>query len=75
VTACEICGDIPERHHIVSRGSGGVNEDFNILHLCRVHHVEFHNSGRVSFANRYPFLEYRIRKACEKQGKRYNKDD
>jgi hypothetical protein len=55
---CEICG-MPnaDRHHIKTRASGGSNEDFNIIHLCRKHHSECHQIGRWSFAKKYDITE------------------
>lgn len=41
-------------HHITTRGAGGDNHDWdNIAGLCRLHHVEIHQIGRLTFCMRY----------------------
>lgn len=51
---CLVCHDqIVERHHIKTRGSGGSDDESNIMILCRTHHVEFHSIGRNSFIKKY----------------------
>lgn len=32
-------------HHVRTRGSGGSDESFNLMPLCRGHHVVIHNKG------------------------------
>ncbi len=52
---CVCCGSLNvERHHFKTRGSGGSDENFNILFLCRLHHVEIHKIGNNRFANKFP---------------------
>lgn len=51
---CIICGDPSERCHIKSRGSGGGDEEWNIMHLCREHHIEQHKRGWLGFSSVYP---------------------
>lgn len=54
---CVICGRIPsDRAHIKTRGSGGKNQEFNLIRLCREHHSEQHNIGFVSFSEKYPVI-------------------
>jgi len=72
---CEICGRDAETHHWVSRGSGGPREPWNEVPLCRVHHCYAHSLGRVSFAYRYPQFEARIRDACERCGRQFDKGE
>lgn len=50
---CIICGLSGERHHVKSRGSGGTDDDWNIMYLCRKHHTEFHLIGSTTFVNKY----------------------
>lgn len=70
--ACEACGfPSQDLHHIITRKTGGEEEDFNYLALCKVCHMVWHNIGRVSFATRYPHLMPKIKEACEKQGRRF----
>lgn len=40
--------------HIKSFGSGGVDEDWNLMSLCRFHHSLQHTLGIMTFLNRYP---------------------
>jgi 5-methylcytosine-specific restriction endonuclease McrA len=71
---CEICGASPvDGHHIISRATGGVEEEWNYLALCRVDHAVFHMMGRYSFAQRYPQFEEKIKTACENMGRVFNK--
>ena len=54
---CLICGFLGvDLHHIKSRGSGGKDDDWNIVPLCHPHHQELHQIGTVEFAeNNYEF--------------------
>ena len=51
---CIICGAQGEKHHFKSRGSGGTDDEWNIMPLSRGHHVEFHKLGATTFVNKYP---------------------
>lgn len=42
--------------HIKTRGSGGNNEPWNIMKMCREHHTEQHALGWWRFANKYPIV-------------------
>jgi hypothetical protein len=42
---CVICWNDADRAHIKSRGSGGCEEDWNLMHLCRWHHQRQHMAG------------------------------
>ena len=50
---CIICGAHGEKHHFKSRGSGGTDDEWNIMYLCRKHHTEFHRIGATTFVNKY----------------------
>ena len=51
---CAVCGTTPvDVHHINSRGSGGDDSLANLVALCRFHHVELHQIGRYTFADKY----------------------
>lgn len=52
------CNYKSERHHIKSRGSGGCDSDFNILTLCRNHHIEIHSIGPVRFCEKYTDIKF-----------------
>ena len=71
---CEACGyHAEELHHILTRRSGGADEEYNWLALCKVCHHIYHDIGRVSFAERFPACEAKIVSACEKAGRKFNK--
>ena len=58
---CIACGVNPpnEAHHIKTRGSGGGDDAFNILPLCRLDHILVHQLGDFKFYNAHPhLLEY-----------------
>lgn len=55
---CDACGKhrILERCHIRSRGAGGSDDDWNILHMDRVCHQFQHQCGFVRLIYLYPNL-------------------
>jgi 5-methylcytosine-specific restriction endonuclease McrA len=74
--ACEICGHTTEElHHIISRKTGGLEEEWNYLALCRYCHNGFHSIGRYSFAVRYPSVYDKIKTACENMGRVFDKGE
>lgn len=47
---CLVCGNpIADPHHYKTRGAGGERT----IHLCRVHHEEWHLKGREAFCVKY----------------------
>jgi len=71
---CEACAfPSEELHHIITRRSGGLDEDFNWLALCKGCHLLFHSLGRASFCKRYPHLEAKVREACDMMGRVFDK--
>lgn len=45
-----------EPHHIPEKGNGGVGiktDDNRAINLCHEHHLEFHQHGRNTFAEKY----------------------
>jgi 5-methylcytosine-specific restriction endonuclease McrA len=73
---CETCDHTAEEiHHIISRKSGGPDEEWNWLALCKYCHAGFHSIGRYSFAVRYPSATAKIKDACERAGRVFNKGD
>jgi len=73
--ACEACYVLPsdELHHILTRASGGPDEEWNWLALCKGCHILFHSMGRASFCKRYPHLEAKVREACDMMGRVFDK--
>lgn len=67
---CYICDAPAERHHIVSRGAGGTDDEINILPLCREHHREIHAVGWQTFCRRYQWVIGVIEAAREAQGRK-----
>lgn len=63
--SCLVCG-VPDVDvaHIKTRGSGGGNDDDNVMHLCRDHHTEQHKIGIVTFVEKY----WRVRRALQDKG-------
>jgi hypothetical protein len=51
---CAICGrQLADWHHIMTRKSGGPDDAWNLIPLCRQHHVEIHSVGRITFLKKY----------------------
>ena len=70
---CELCGAPADPHEWVTRGAHGPREGWNQASLCRFHHGQYHSMGRVSFAMAYPQFMERIKAACERCGKVFDK--
>lgn len=52
---CLVCNrDHADRAHVRTRGSGGGDEPENIMPLCRLHHIEQHKIGIITFIEKYP---------------------
>jgi len=48
VNFCVACGTgAIEKHHVKTRGSGGPDEDWNLVPICRPCHTELHHRGQV----------------------------
>jgi len=43
-----------DRAHVKTQATGGTWDDFNILLLCRRHHVEQHTIGWIKFMRKWP---------------------
>lgn len=52
-TACYSRSNI-DIHHIKTRGSGGTDDSYNLMPLCRFHHIEVDQIGLVKFSRKYP---------------------
>lgn len=52
---CAICGSLKDIDpaHIKSRGSGGPDEDWNLVALCRFDHIRQHASGFVKLYEKH----------------------
>lgn len=47
--------------HIVSRGAGGIDETWNLLHLCSRDHIQIqHQKGWKEFLMKYPHLSEKV---------------
>ena len=47
---CQVCGRRPvDPCHIRSVGSGGKDEPWNVIPMCRLHHREQHDKGWIKF--------------------------
>lgn len=69
-TFCAICGGRPaDPHHINTRGSGGPDESWNIMRLCRLHHRQFHDWGWHKFCLTYPRVAGAVMSARNRMGR------
>ena len=50
---CEICKKPSDPCHIKSQGSGGDDVEYNLISLCRAHHVQSHAIGWLKFSDRH----------------------
>jgi hypothetical protein len=55
---CTVCGNRGELHHIDTVGMGNdrteiIHEGMEAMCLCRVHHGEYHNTGKTAFCDKY----------------------
>lgn len=51
---CLVCNSVQvDVAHIKTKGSGGFDEEWNLMPLCRIHHTEQHKIGIVTFAIKY----------------------
>ena len=73
---CVACGGPgTDLHHIKSRGSGGSDEDFNLVRLCRECHSALHHKGQVRlFKNNLRFASALEEKGwgLDERGKLWN---
>lgn len=54
---CVACGKTPsDPAHIISRGAGGDDVDWNLIALCRKHHSMSHALGWFKFCQLFPFV-------------------
>lgn len=56
--SCAACWAPPpsDPAHIKTRGAGGPDTDWNVIPLCRTHHIEQHKIGWCTFLGRYWIL-------------------
>jgi 5-methylcytosine-specific restriction endonuclease McrA len=55
---CALCNDkAVDLHHIVFRSHGGNNSSYNLISLCRVHHLQAH-----SYQHKYYTILFNIQK-------------
>lgn len=56
--SCILCGATSniDAHHLKSRGSGGGDEFFNLLPVCRAHHSLIHSQGLIRLAEGNPVV-------------------
>ena len=59
---CIVCGNSKvDPCHIKSKGSGGPDEGFNLVPMCREHHIMQHKLGWGAYMNRFPEVAVRLR--------------
>ncbi len=55
MSPCLVCKSIPsDPAHVKARGSGGSDDPFNIIPLCRTHHALQHLRGWSRFLEEFP---------------------
>lgn len=56
---CLVCGSkgTTVGHHIITRGAGGPDEDWNLMPLCTECHREIHDIGTGTFVNKYVYAK------------------
>ena len=58
---CIICSKTPsDKCHIFSKGSGASDESWNIVRMCRVHHIEQHRHGWRFMCEKYPIIFHEL---------------
>lgn len=51
---CIVCKNSEsDKHHFKTRGSGGTDDEWNLMYLCRIHHVQIHQIGNNKFVEKY----------------------
>lgn len=59
---CAACGARPsDPDHVKTRGAGGGDERWNLIPLCRQHHMERHKQGLRHMDQKYPGVTYALR--------------
>lgn len=54
-------------HHINSRGAhGNIDENWNLISLCRDCHTLIHQVGDAAFCDHFPLMRYKIEAGREK---------
>lgn len=49
---CRLCGHVPyELHHLLSKARGGPDEAWNLVALCKAHHLLVTNENPSTLAN------------------------
>jgi len=52
---CVICGSSPcDPSHIKTRGSGGGDDEWNVVPMCRWHHFKWGSVGVITFLREHP---------------------
>lgn len=59
IAKCAACRKIEEvdRCHIKSKGAGGTWDEYNIILMCRLKHVEQHTIGWNKFIEKHPHMK------------------
>lgn len=57
---CILCGKPSDPCHIKSKGSGGPDEEWNLIALCRDHHIQQHKMGWFVFCQRNLRTEHEL---------------
>lgn len=56
-TPCIVCNNTPtDSCHIRTKAASGINEDWNLVQMCRYHHQLQHSMGWVKFINNHKHI-------------------
>lgn len=60
---CCVCSAPPpsDASHVKTQGSGGPDEEWNLMPFCRKHHIEQHAIGWIKFLEKHPNLKLKLR--------------
>ena len=54
---CIVTGKAAELHHVKTRGSGGPDEEWNLVPVSRLIHSLWHSRGNTYMARTYPIIK------------------
>ena len=59
---CLVCGSTPcDPAHVKTIGSGGNDVEYNLVPLCRLHHIEQHKVGWFKMMEKYEVVSGKLR--------------
>lgn len=73
--SCLVCGQHSETHHVLSRKAYPeyIDEKWNHMELCRLHHRMAHDIGLYSFAKKFNLIENILDRGFFFDGRKFRK--